>query len=153
MKYLRAFVRGYMKYLRSFPRRDRWPSPRRPNHKTSGSILVTDPEWGWMTKQKFNINFSKLCDTFLDVEPGLFTATLFVQLYWELLLRKLLHYRHFCACVSWKWKGSRHFRVKPGLCIKTRLSAQPLIWRRSRFFLRGKGRGVCTQASHKPGIK
>ena len=26
----------------------------------------------------------------------------------------------------------RHFRVSPGLCIKTRLSAQPLIWK--RFF-------------------
>ena len=26
-------------------------------------------------------------------------------------------------------KGSRHFRVKPGLSIKTRLSAQPLIWK------------------------
>ena len=79
-----------------------------------------------MTKQKFNINFCKLCDTFLDVKPSLFTATLFVQLYWELLLRKLLHYRHACA---YKWKGSRHFRVTPGLCIKTRLSAQPLIWK------------------------
>ena len=26
-----------------------------------------------------------------------------------------------------------HFRVSPGLCIKTRLSAQPLIWK--RFFI------------------
>ena len=62
-------------------------------------------------------------------DVSLFTASLFVQLYWELLLRKLLHYRHFCACVSWKWKGSRHFRLTPGLWIKTRLSAQPLIWK------------------------
>ena len=37
--------------------------------------------------------------------------------------------RHFCAWVSWKWKGSRHFRLTPGLWIKTRLSAQPLIWK------------------------
>ena len=113
-----------MKYLRAFVRSDRWPKkkpspvPDVPITKRAVLSWSSDPEWGWMTKQKFNINFCKLCDTFLDVEPSLFTATLFVQLYWELLLRKLLHYRHFCACVSWKWKGSRHFRVTQGLCIK-----------------------------------
>ena len=103
-----------------------------------------------MTKQKFNINFCKLCDTFLDVEPSLFTATLFVQLYWELLLpgalllRKLLHYRHARA---YKWKGSRHFRVTPGLCIKMRLSAQPLIWKWCFILMQIKlilARKVCT---------
>ena len=103
-----------------------------------------------MTKQKFNINFCKLCDTFLDVEPSLFTATLFVQLYWELLLpgalllRKLLHYRHARA---YKWKGSRHFRVPPGLCIKMRLSAQPLIWKWCFILMQIKlifTRKVCT---------
>ena len=103
-----------------------------------------------MTKQKFNINFCKLCDTFLDVEPSLFTATLFVQLYWELLLpgalllRKLLHYQHARA---YKWKGSRHFRVPPGLCIKMRLSAQPLIWKWCFILMQIKlifTRKVCT---------
>ena len=28
-----------------------------------------------------------------------------------------------------KKKGIGHFRVSPGLCIKTRLSAQPLMWK------------------------
>ena len=28
-----------------------------------------------------------------------------------------------------KQKGIGHFRVSPGLCIKTRLSAQPLMWK------------------------
>ena len=64
------------------------------------SWSLSDPEWGWMTKQKFNINFCKLCGTFLDFEPSIFTATLFVQLYWELLLRKLLRYCWFSHDVT-----------------------------------------------------
>ena len=71
-------------------------SPRR----TALSWSLSDPEWGWMTKQKFNINFCKLCGTFLDFEPSIFTATLFVQLYWELLLRKLLRYCWFSHDVT-----------------------------------------------------
>ena len=30
---------------------------------------------------------------------------------------------------DWQKKAIGHFRVPPGLCIKTRLSAQPLIWK------------------------
>ena len=71
-------------------------SPRR----TALSWSLSDPEWGWITKQKFNINFCKLCGTFLDFEPSIFTATLFVQLYWELLLRKLLRYCWFSHDVT-----------------------------------------------------
>ena len=40
------------------------------------------------------------------------------------------HYLHLpnIVCGSWLWKIG-HFQVPPGLCIRTRLSAQPLIWK------------------------
>ena len=37
--------------------------------------------------------------------------------------------RHDWGRVRWTLSAISHFRVPPGLCIKTRLSAQPLIWR------------------------